>query len=122
MATQHTQPKGDVIVLRYHGDPEKDEFFYSVPARDLTAWEWESTVEPGRRRDVLTAKTTDGKSLYTAVGTRLERLAEAGLADVIFGDDIPTAGALPDDADTGGIVPQRVGPLPTPTGDAPEKD
>lgn len=121
MATKQTQPNPDDVVVRYHGDPGRDEFFYAVPARDLTAWEWES-LEPVRRVDALAAKTADGKPLYTEVGSRLDRLAGAGLPDVVVGADIPTAGALPADADTGGVIPQRVGPLPTPAGDTPEKD
>ncbi|HXH79519.1 hypothetical protein [Nocardioides sp.] len=91
------------VVYRYTGDPAVD-FFFGVPARDLTAGEWESNVEPTRKQDVRVSK------FYVAVGTRPDRLADAGLPDVIVAPDIPTA-PPPDDVDTGGIVPQRASPV-----------
>lgn len=77
----------DEVVVRYHGDGS--EFFFNVPPRDLTAWEW-ADLEPSRRRDCLAGKTRSGKPLYTEVGSRTERLAEAGFPDVVDGADIPT--------------------------------
>lgn len=102
MASKQLNPED--VVYRYTGDPTAD-FFFGVPARDLTAGEWEG-VEPTRKQDVRAAP------FYAAVGTRPDRLADAGLPDVIVASDIPTAGALQDAlADTGGIVPQRAGSI-----------
>jgi len=100
MASKQLNPED--VVYRYTGDPTVD-FFFGVPARDLTAGEWDG-MEPTRKQDVRAS------SCYVAVGTRPDRLADAGLPDMIVAPDVPTA-PPPDDTDTGGIVPQRAGPI-----------